>query len=109
MPTEDAGDVYRVVWPLAPLHETGQTRGATSRVKDLNGKRIGFIWDYLFHGDDLFAAVQEHLAAAYEDVEFVGYREFGNIHGADEHDVIKQLPDVLRRTGVDSVIAAVGA
>ena len=34
---------------------------------------------------------------------------FGNIHGADEREVMARVPDTLRELGVDVVVAAVGS
>jgi hypothetical protein len=106
-PSEE--DRFEVVWPLAPAAPAAETTERPERSQDLAGKRIGFLWDYLFKGDEIFDVVKAEISARYDDVTFVDYHEFGNIHGHDEADVIDRLPIVLRRTGVDSVIAAVGA
>jgi hypothetical protein len=100
-------DSYEVVWPLAPIHEEVALLDDVARSSSLEGRRIGFLWDYIFHGDEMFDEVKAQLAD--EDVAFVDYESFGNIHGHDERDVIKRLPGILRETRVDSVIVAVGA
>jgi hypothetical protein len=99
---------YDIVWPLAPIHRA-QTAAPVGRLDTLDGKRVGFLWDYLFRGDHMFEELEDALRREYPTVTFVDYEAFGNIHGADEDEVIDRLPIVLRRTGVDSVIAAVGA
>ncbi|MBI2200179.1 MAG: hypothetical protein HYU42_16530, partial [Candidatus Rokubacteria bacterium] len=38
-------------------------------------------------------------------VRFVRYDVFGSTHGADEHRVLAELPDKLRRHGVDAIIS----
>ena len=100
---------FAVVWPLAPVHRGVESVEAPPRTRELGGRRIGFIWDYLFHGDEMFEAIRRQLHEGFAEVTIVDYDAFGNIHGPDEDAVIAALPDVLRETGVDSVIAAVGA
>jgi len=99
---------FGVVWPLSPVHRAEQT-DAVPRLGQLSGKRIGLIWDYLFHGDRIFEVLREHVHAHFEDVTFVGPEIFGNIHGPDEDEIIAALPNVVDRERLDSIVAAVGA
>jgi hypothetical protein len=100
---------YDVVWPLAPV--AGQQRSAkpAERSGDLSGRRIGFIWDYVFSGDLMFEEIRARLEQRFAGVSFVEHATFGNIHGHDEVEVLERLPEVLRATEVDSVILGVGA
>jgi len=102
-------DRFEVLWPLAPSAPDASGDDRAPRSEELAGRRIGLLWDYLFRGDEIFAAVKAEMSTLHPDVTFVDFDEYGNIHGHDEADVIDRLPIVLRRTGVDSVIAAVGA
>lgn len=105
-----AAEVHDVVWPLAPLAASEAFRGEfASRSADLSGRRIGFIWDYVFSGDVMFEEIERALAARFDGLTFVGHETFGNTHGHDEVEVLERLPDALRATGVDSVILGVGA
>jgi hypothetical protein len=110
--TEDRHDV---VWPLAPLarldgNGDGSPRaGGVARPSGLAGRRIGFVWDYVFCGDVMYEEIRRELARRYGDLSFVEHERFGNIHGHDEQAVLDRLPDVLRATEVDSVILGVGA
>ena len=83
-------------------------RELAPRLDTLTGKRIAFLWDYLFRGDELFPILERELAARYADVEFIGYDKFGNTHGPDEADVIDRLPDSLRSRAVDAVVSGMG-
>jgi hypothetical protein len=103
------GDRFDVVWPLAPTRKAAAAVEQVERSDQMNGRRIGLLWDYLFRGDEIFQVVKQEVAARYADVTFIEPDVFGNLHGHDEDEVIARLPDVLRRSGVDSVIAAVGA
>ncbi len=103
MTTEPA---YDVVWPGS---RSGiQHRELAPRLDTLAGKRIGFLWDYLFRGDELFPILERELANRYENVEFIGYDTFGNTHGPDEAAVIDRLPDSLRSRAVDAVVSGMG-
>ena len=108
----DAEQRFDVVWPSAPLYETDEQpveNGAkTPRFRD-EGFRLGFVWDYVFNGDEMFEAIKTAFAAEHVDVEFVDYEAFGNIHSHDEDEVVAQLPDAFRRERVDAVVVGVGA
>ena len=102
-PTEPT---YDVVWPGAPLGI--ERRELAPRLDTLDGKRIGFLWDYVFRGDELFPVLERELAARYSGVSFVGYDAFGNTHGPDEAAIIDRLPDSLRSRAVDAVVSGMG-
>lgn len=100
---------YDVVWPL------GRSRveevAANERPADLSGKTIGFIWDYLFKGPEMFEMFKAQLSAKFPGVRYVDYQVFGNIHGSDAEEKanLGALPERLREHGVDAVVVAVGA
>ena len=100
---------YDVVWPL------GRSRveevAANKRPADLSGKTIGFIWDYLFKGPEMFEMFKAQLSAKFPGVRYVDYQVFGNIHGSDAEEKanLGALPERLREHGVDAVVVAVGA
>jgi hypothetical protein len=104
------GEFHDVVWPSAPRTAgSGRAGGFATRTGDLSGRRIGFIWDYVFSGDVMFEEIERELAARVDGLSFVGYETYGNTHGHDEVEVLERLPEVLRATEVDSVILGVGA
>jgi hypothetical protein len=78
------------------------------RPDSLNGRTIGFLWDYMFRGDEIFPVIEEAIVAANSDVRFVGHDAFGSTFGGDEHEVLARLPAELRRLGVDAVISGIG-
>lgn len=85
-----------------------QRRRRAARVDTLSGKRVAFLWDHLFRGDELFPVLARELRARYEGVDIVGHEEFGNLHGADERERVGRLPDDLRTRGVDAVVSGMG-
>ena len=97
---------YEVVWPKSPL--AVQTRHLAERLNTLEGKRVGFLWDFLFRGHELFPAIEEELQKRFAGIEVVGYDAFGNTHGGDEAEVMAALPDRLRDRRIDAVVSGVG-
>ena len=98
---------YEVVWPLAK--STGKAIKMNERLRDGKAKRIGFLWDSSFRGDEMYPLLQAGLAEKYPGSSFVPYTTFGNFHGHDEHEVLAALPERLRAEKLDAVIIGVGA
>lgn len=98
---------YQVYWPRAPRQT--KTKTLARRPDTLNGKKIAQLWDFIFSGDKMFAALEEGIRKVYPDVEFVNWAEFGNTHGQDERALVANLPQRLKDLGVDAVISGVGA
>ena len=93
----------RVLWPRG--RRTVTARAVAPRLDTLEGKTIGQLWDDLFRGDEIFPMLEQALAQRFPGVKFVGYRTFGSTHGAEEHEVLAQLPARMRDLGVDAVIS----
>jgi len=81
---------------------------AAPRPASLAGKRVAFLWDYMFRGDEMFPVLQDRLTEAYLGVRFVGHAAFGSTFGGNEHAVLESLPRRLRELDVDAVISGVG-
>lgn len=97
---------YDVVWPKSP-RGTQRHRAAT-RLTTLEGARIGFVWDYMFRGEEIFPVIAEALRQRHPGVEIVGYDTFGNIHGPHEHALVEALPGTLDEHGIDAVVVGNG-
>jgi len=102
---------FEVLWPLA--RRAVKDIALNRRFGDPEGKggakRIGFIWDYMFRGNDMFPLLQAGLAEKYPGATFVPYTFFGNVHGHDEREVLAALPGRLKEAKLDAVIVGVGA
>lgn len=98
--------MYDVVWPKSPLGV--QSRRPAARLGDLADKRIGFVWDYVFRGEEIFPALEAELRRRFEGLDVVGYEVFGNIHGPDEHDLVAAMPTALAAHRVDAVVVGNG-
>jgi hypothetical protein len=98
--------VYDVVWPKSPRGVQGLR--AAERLTTLDGARIGFVWDYLFRGEEIFPVLAAELQRRYPGLEVVGYDTFGNIHGPDEHALVAGLADTARAHRVDAVVVGNG-
>ena len=98
--------VYEVVWPKSRRGLQG--RRAAARLDGLAGRRVGFVWDYMFRGDEIFPLLEEGLGRQFPGVSFVSYDTFGSTHGDREREVLAEMPDKLRQLGVDAVISGMG-
>ena len=101
-----AGGTYPVVWPRGP--KAGSISPLAERPASLDGKKIAFLWDYLFRGDEIFPMLERELSAAYPNMKFIGYETFGSTHGAEEARIVAGLPNTLADHGVDAVVSAMG-
>lgn len=88
----------RVVPPITPAPRPGS----------LSGKTIGFLWNGLFRGDEIFPMLSEFLSAREPSIRLIDFRAFGLVFGGDENEVLADLPRRLRELGVDAVIGGVG-
>jgi len=98
---------YEVLWPLS--RRAVREAKAAPRLPDLNGKTVAELWDVIFRGETIYPLVREYIQARFPGVRFVGYSEFGNFHGAREHEVTASLPDKLRAHKTDAAIVGIGA
>ena len=78
------------------------------RPQNLADKKIAFLWDYVFRGDEIFGILGKALQDRYPGMSFVNWAEFGNTHGSDEHQVVASLPGRLKELKVDAVISGMG-
>ena len=95
---------YKVVWPVAERRL--KSRPLAKRLDTLNGKTVAQLWDYLFAGDEVFAALEEKLRERYPDVKFVRWREFGSTHAVNEKELLASLPQRFKELGVDAAISS---
>lgn len=98
---------YEVLWPGGESAVTAIP--PASRPETLSGKRIGFLWDQMFRGDEIFPIIEREIRARFDSVEFVSEDQFGPTFGGNEHETIESLPNRLRSLGVDAVVSGIGA
>lgn len=104
MAKKPPGDgMYEVVWPSGERKQA--IRPLAKRLDTLNGKTVAQLWDYLFAGDEVFAALEEKIAEQYPDVKWVSWREFGTTHGVNEKELLASLPQRFKELGVDAAIS----
>lgn len=97
---------YEIVWPRGRWVQTGAK--LAKRLKSLEGKVVAQLWDWVFKGDKMYDVWEEELAKRYPGIKFISWREFGEIHGPNEHQVLADLPTKLKEYKVDAVICGVG-
>ncbi len=78
------------------------------RLDSVDGKRIAFLWDYMFRGEEIFPMLEEHIRSKFANTTFVGYEAFGSIFGDGEHAALEALPDRLKNLNIDAVISGNG-
>jgi hypothetical protein len=98
--------VHDVVWPKSPLGT--QSRRPAARLDTLRGKRIGFAWDHMFRGDELFPVLAGELHRRFDGVEIVNYDVFGNLHGPREDELVNALPSALATHRIDGIVSGNG-
>jgi hypothetical protein len=100
---------FDIVWPSG--RRVTQSRDLAQRPVDLNGKRVGLVWDHVFRGDDIFQTFIAVTQDRYQRMSYVNHPEFGNVHGSitEEHEAIELLPERLAKLEVDAVVVGVGA
>ncbi|MBL8383520.1 MAG: hypothetical protein JNM90_10610 [Burkholderiales bacterium] len=99
-------NAYQVVWPRSAKSVT--VKPLAPRLDALQGKTIGFVWDYLFRGDEIWPALKEALAARFPGMRFVDYETFGSTHGEDEHQVLANMPTLIREQRIDAIVSGMG-
>ena len=97
---------YAVVWPRAA--KTVEPQALAVRLDTLAGKKVAFVWDYLFRGDEIFPLLEAGLRERFPGMTFVSYEEFGSTHSGQERQVLAELPGKLASLGVHAVISGMG-
>ena len=98
---------YDVLWPLS--RKAVKPTAAAPRIPDLNDKTVAELWDVIFRGEEIYPLVREQIKSLFPRVKFVPHTEFGNFHGAREHEIVATLPGKLRQHGADAAIVGIGA
>ena len=99
-------NTYRVVWPRSA--RTVEAKPLAPRLTSLEGKTIGFVWDFLFRGDEIWPLIKEELSARYKGLRFVDHDTFGSTHGEDEHQVLDSMPRVIAEMKIDAMVSGMG-
>ncbi len=99
-------DTEAVLSPSGPMGVA--VSNPAPRPDSLSGKRVAFLWDSMFRGDEMFPVLQAAISDRFEDVSFVEHGAFGSTFGGDEEAVLAALPDRLRELNVDAVVSGVG-
>lgn len=97
---------YEVVWPRG--RSVAESARPARRLETLEDKTIGFVWNWMFRGEQVFPVIEKELSRRFRRVKFVSYHEFGSTHGYKEADVLDGLAEKLRRNECDAVISGIG-
>ncbi len=99
-------EIHNVVWPRAARQM--EFAPVAPRLDTLEGKTVAQLWDYLFRGDEVFDHLEAGLKERYPSIKFVSWEDFGSTHGADERQILADLPRKMQTLGVDAVISGMG-
>ena len=97
---------YEALWPGGP--SAVPVVSPAPRFESLDGKRIGFLWDQMYRGDEAFPFIEERLRSTFPNAEFVPHDAFGPTFGGQEEAVLEALPARLRELRIDAVISGNG-
>ena len=56
----------------------------------------------------MFAHLEAGLKERYPSIKFVSWEDFGSTHGADERQILADLPRKMETLGGDAVISGMG-
>ena len=105
MTRRNSGD-YAVVWPRSA--KVVEVKPLAKRLDTMDGKKVAFLWDDLFRGDEIWPILKQELSARYPGLTFVDHDAFGSTHGDEEHRVLAELPDKIRSMKIDAVVSGMG-
>jgi len=94
-----------VLWPGGQSAVTPIEPAA--REASLAGRRIAFLWNGVFRGEEIFPILQQALSGRFPGASFVGPEVFGSIFGGDERAVLERLPARLKEYRIDAVVCGV--
>ena len=94
---------YEVVFPLG--RRARRAAGQAARPRTLDGITIGELSNDKFDSDFVFESIEKAILKRIPTAKFVSHQRFGNVYGASESEVIRNLPDNLKRHRVDIVIS----
>jgi hypothetical protein len=97
---------YEALWPRSPRQT--KIRSLAKRLDTLEGKTVAQLWDFVFRGDEVFAALEEGLKDRFPNIRWISYKEFGSTHGSDEREVVASLAKKFKELEVDAMISGMG-
>lgn len=95
--------IYEVVHPLG--RRVTQAKAHAARPGTLDGVTIGELSNHKFDSAFAFEVIENAILRRFPTARFVSFEQFGDVYGAHESDVIRDLPDKLRQYECDLVIS----
>jgi hypothetical protein len=95
--------LYEVVYPLG--RRAGQRKSHAARPRSLDGLTVGQLSNHKFDSEFTFEVIEKALARRYPNIKFVSFKEFGDVYGPHESEVIRALPHKLEQFECDLVIS----
>lgn len=103
-----AETVYRVVSPSGEPAVGKQP--LNQRLDALDGKRVGFLWNRVFRGDETLPLIGELLRERFPTMTVIPWDEFPvtsvpSLHAARQGETLAALTSALLDKRIDAVIA----
>jgi hypothetical protein len=104
----EAGTIYRVVNPSG--EPVVGKRALNPRLDALDGKRVGFLWNRVFRGDETLPLIGELLRERFPTMTVIPWDDFPvtsvpSLHAARQSETLAALTGALLDKRVDAVIA----
>lgn len=90
-----------------------KTAASSRRLRDLNGKVIGEVWNGDFKGDVVFPMIRARLLERYPSLTIVPFTEFPHTHVSDDpvrqRERANEIASLAVSMGCDAMISGIGA
>ena len=73
----------------------------------LIGGRIGFLWENIFRGNEIFPILKMKISEPFDKVEFVGYENFGSTFGHGSCITLTNIPNYLNKK-INAILPGIG-
>lgn len=77
------------------------------RIADLNGKRIGLLWNFKKHGDLVLKRIAEALGERFKSLEFIKLPSGAKLPWGAYPDE-KTIAEIAKNQGCDAIIGTIG-
>ena len=74
----------------------------------LIGDRIGFLWEKIFRGNEIFPILEIKISERFDKVELVGYENFGSTVGHYSFITLTNIRNYMNKLKINEIISGIG-
>ena len=74
----------------------------------LIGDRIGFLWEKIFRGNEIFPILEIKISERFDKVELVGYENFGSTVGHYSFITLTNISNYLKKIQINAILPGIG-